>query len=157
LLVRYFVQKFARQMQKQIDTIPAATMKRLSSGEWPGNIRELENVIERAVILTRGKSLDVHFGELESAAKPASDQAAPLDRDEIVRIVQESMRNLNPGSQTLPLGDHEQRRRQEIVRVLAECKGRVGGPDGAASRLGINRTTLLSRMKKLSIEPHQFS
>jgi len=157
LLVRYFVQKFARQMQKQIDTIPAATMKRLASGEWPGNIRELENFIERAVILTRGKSLDVHFGELEGAAKPSADHAGPLDREEIVRIVKESMRNLNPGSQTLPLGDHEQRRRQEIVRVLGECKGRVGGPDGAASRLGINRTTLLSRMKKLGIDPHQFS
>jgi formate hydrogenlyase transcriptional activator len=157
LLVRYFVQKFARQMQKQIDTIPAATMKRLSSADWPGNIRELENVIERAVILTRGKSLEVALAGLDRPATERAHHERPLDREDVMRIVQESIRGMNPALPIAAAGDPLTRRHDEIVRALSECKGRVAGADGAAQRLGINRTTLLSRMKKLGIDPRQFS
>ena len=118
LLVSYFVQKFAKQMQKKIDPISPAIMTGLTAWQWPGNIRELENFIERAVILTRGQSLEAPISELSP----------------------KSLTN-NPA----------ENRRQEIMRVLRETKGRVGGVNGAAARMGINRTTLISRMKKRGI------
>jgi formate hydrogenlyase transcriptional activator len=123
LLVRYFAQKYGRRMEKQIESIPAAAMKKLSGWHWPGNIRELENFIERSVILTHGSTLQVPDGELNSPAK-----AAPV-----------------PGSR-------EAEDRDEILRILKESGGRVAGPLGAAMRMGIKRTTLISRMKKLGIE-----
>jgi len=156
VLARYFAQKFAEQMQKQIETIPAATMKALTEWDWPGNVRELANFIERAVILTRGRSLEAPLGELRRACLDQATQTpAPQDGDEIARIVKETLNLLDRKKSV----DDEQTRnqREEIVRALTECKGRVGGDDGAAARLGINRTTLLSRMKKLSIHPRQFS
>jgi formate hydrogenlyase transcriptional activator len=156
VLARYFAQKFAEQMQKQIETIPAATMKALTEWDWPGNVRELANFIERAVILTRGRALEAPLGELRRAClDQATQTAAPQDRVEIARIVKETLNALDRKKSV----DDEQTRnqREEIVRALTECKGRVGGDDGAAARLGINRTTLLSRMKKLSIHPRQFS
>jgi formate hydrogenlyase transcriptional activator len=122
LLVRYFAQKHARRMEKQIDTIPAAAMAKLTQWHWPGNIRELENFVERAVILARGTALYFPTDELKSGvAQPA--------------VVAKS----SAGG------------REEIVRVLREANGQVGGPDGAAARLGLKRTTLISRMKKLGI------
>jgi formate hydrogenlyase transcriptional activator len=156
VLARYFAQKFAEQMQKQIETIPAATMRALTEWNWPGNVRELANFIERAVILTRGRALEAPLGELRRACLDQATQTPALqDRDEIARIVKETLNALD-GKKSV---DDEQTRnqREEIVRALTECKGRVGGDDGAAARLGINRTTLLSRMKKLSIHPRQFS
>jgi formate hydrogenlyase transcriptional activator len=156
VLARYFTQNFAQKMQKPIETIPAATMKVLTEWNWPGNVRELANFIERAVILTRGKSLEAPLGELRRACVDQATQTAPLqDRDDIARIVKETLNALDDKKSV----DDEQTRsqREEIVRALTECKGRVGGDDGAAARLGINRTTLLSRMKKLSIHPRQFS
>lgn len=124
LLVRYFVQKYGRRMEKQIESIPTAAMKKLSSWHWPGNIRELENFIERSVILTHGSALQVPIGELDGNGKalPAADTLHNDARD-------------------------------QILRVLRETKGRVAGPQGAAARLGLKRTTLISRMKKLGIDP----
>jgi formate hydrogenlyase transcriptional activator len=158
LLVRYFVEKFARQMQKQIDTIPSAALKKLSSWEWLGNIRELENFIERSVILTRGKALEVPLGEVRRVPKvPLVGRAASQNREEIARIVRETIGELNKGISTSRSREEDEKQRQEITGILRETKGRVGGPDGAAARAGLNRTTLISRMKKLGIDPRQFS
>jgi formate hydrogenlyase transcriptional activator len=121
-LVRYFTQKYGRQMNKRIETIPHETLEALSRYAWPGNVRELENLIERAVILTRGTSLQVPLPELRGAAP---DLPAPVT-----------------------LVDAE---REHIRRVLEQAHGVVGGPNGAAARLGMKRTTLQSKMKKLGI------
>jgi formate hydrogenlyase transcriptional activator len=126
LLVRYFTQKYGRRMQKQIETIPAAALKRLSSWHWPGNIRELENFIERSVILTHGTALQAPIAELGHNGRHA------------------------PAA-----GTREASQRDEILRVLKVTNGRVAGPDGAASRMDIKRTTLISRMKKLGIDPRK--
>jgi formate hydrogenlyase transcriptional activator len=156
LLVGYFVQKFAKQMQKKIESVSPAVMKGLTAWEWPGNIRELENFIERAVILTRGKSLEAPLGELR---KLNTQQPASTTRDsgqqDIARIVRETLHALN--GNTPVVDDRTQKQREEIVRALAETKGRVGGADGAAALMGINRTTLLSRMKKFGISPAQYA
>ena len=155
-LVSYFVQKFARQMQKKIEVISPAVMKGLTAWEWPGNIRELENFIERTVILTRGKSLEAPLGELRKldTDEPAT-VARPSAQEEVSRIVKETLNALN-GNKT---GENERARRQreELVRVLTETRGRVGGADGAAARMGINRTTLYARLRKLGIDPAQYS
>jgi formate hydrogenlyase transcriptional activator len=167
LLVSYFVQKFAKQMQKRIEAIPSAVMKGLVAWDWPGNIRELENFIERAVILTRGKALDPPLAELR---KPHSEeptpakQAQPVQQD-VARIVKETIcalnSRVNPNGRTERsyAGENTQKRKQreEIVRALTESKGRVGGAEGAAVRIGINRTTLLSRIKKFGINPQQYA
>ena len=126
LLVRYFAQKYGRRMEKQIESIPAAVMKKLASWRWPGNIRELENFIERSVILTHGPALQVPISELGSD----DNAAAVVD----VRGAGE---------------------RDEILRILKDTKGRVAGPSGAAERMGLKRTTLISRMKKLGIDPRK--
>jgi formate hydrogenlyase transcriptional activator len=129
LLVRYFAQKYGRRMEKQVESVPAAAMKKLASWHWPGNIRELENFIERSVILTHGSALQVPIGELTNGSKGGSPILAMRDASE----------------------------RDEIVQVLRAARGRVGGLDGAAARLGLKRTTLISRMKKLDINPRQVS
>ncbi|HEY7184128.1 MAG TPA: sigma 54-interacting transcriptional regulator [Blastocatellia bacterium] len=158
LLARYFVQKFARQMQKQIETIPAGALKALTDWDWPGNIRELQNFIERAVILTRGKSLEVQLTELHKTGINTSvDSLGPGGREEIVRIVKETISDLNNGASRSAAEEYDEKQRQDIISVLRETKGRVSGAGGAAERMGVNRTTLLSRMKKLGIDPKQFS
>jgi len=158
LLVSYFVQKFAKQMQKAIETIPPGVMKGLVAWDWPGNIRELENFIERAVILTRGKSLEAPLGELRKslADEPSrSKHGLPAGQEEIARIVKETISALD-GRRNF--ADHNaKKQREEIVQALTVSKGRVGGPHGAAARLGVNRTTLLSRIKKLGINPIQYA
>ncbi|HET9285239.1 MAG TPA: sigma 54-interacting transcriptional regulator [Candidatus Angelobacter sp.] len=123
LLVRYFTQKYGRRMEKQIESIPSGVMKKLSGWGWPGNIRELENFIERSVILTHGPILRVPIGELSDNAEKAV--AVSPDTKE----------------------------RENILRILKDTKGRVAGVDGAAARMGLKRTTLISRMKKLGIQP----
>src|SRR3984957_8250352 len=128
LLVRYFAQKYERRMEKQIDSIPAAALKRLSSWHWPGNIRELENFIERAVILTHGSALEVPVSELKRTGAAVAN-SSPVESDE----------------------------RDEILRVLKETNGRVAGPNGAATRMGVKRITLVSRMKKLGIDARKVS
>jgi formate hydrogenlyase transcriptional activator len=128
LLVRYFAQKYGRRMEKKIESIPAAALKQLANWNWPGNIRELENFIERAVILTHGTALEVPVSELRRTGAAVS---PPIPR--------------------------ESREHDEILRVLRETHGRVAGPNGAATRMGIKRTTLISRMKKLGIDPRKVS
>jgi len=125
LLVRYFTQKYARRMNRRIETIPSEAMEALTNWNWPGNVRELENFIERAVILTRGSALHVLLAELRNGG----DAAAPT-----------------------ALTTLEEAERAHILRALQECKWVVGGPAGAAARLGLKRTTLQSRMLKLGIQ-----
>jgi formate hydrogenlyase transcriptional activator len=156
LLVRFFVQKLAARMQKHIETIPAAAMKTLTNWDWPGNIRELENFVERAVILTRGKSLQMPITELLKSRVDFSVPNNNGSQDEIYRIVREMISEINKGTARGAAKEHDETERQQIMRVLRETKGRVGGADGAAVRLAINRTTLISRIKKLGINPRQF-
>ena len=123
LLVNYFVHKHSRRMSRQIAIIPPHTMEVLRNWRWPGNVRELENFIERAVILTQGPVLRAPLSELEIAEEPACDLDPTLENAE----------------------------REHILRVLRETKGMIGGPHGAALRLGLKRTTLNSKLKKLRI------
>jgi DNA-binding NtrC family response regulator len=125
-LVRHFTRRLAERMNKQIDTIPAETLTALCAYSWPGNVRELENVIERAVILTSGPVLQVPMFDLATRTAPALIHA------------------------TL-----EETEREAIRRALEEARWKIGGPAGAAARLGMKRTTLQSRIRKLGIErPH---
>lgn len=126
LLAKAFTQKIARRLGKKIDSISTQTLSALSQMPWPGNVRELENVIERAVLLTQGKVLQLHF---------APPSFTPLATHAI---------------QAEPRREGEDEY-QHIVRILRETNGVVAGPKGAASRLGLKRTTLLSRMKRLGI------
>ncbi len=132
VLVRHFVATHSRRMGKVIEKIPDETMEALKRWKWPGNIRELENLLERAVILTRGTVLYVPLAELELEE----------DNEEEDTLIE------NP---TLHAAE-----REHILRVLRECKGQIGGPDGAAARLGLKRTTLNSKLKKLAIERSDF-
>jgi formate hydrogenlyase transcriptional activator len=126
-LVRHFVQKFARGMNKQIEIIPSATMSALVNWEWPGNVRELENLMERSVILSDGRVLNAPLAELRSGHEG-------LDSD----------------------GTLESLERQYIVRVLRDTSGVIGGPHGAAVRLGMKRTTLQSRILKMGISRQEY-
>src|SRR5579863_76404 len=158
LLVSYFVQKFAKQMQKEIKGIPAAVMKALTAWEWPGNVRELGTFVERAVILTRGRSLAAPLAELRKVTVDESRgtaKHAATNNDDIARIVKETINALHGNSSTA--GDRVRKQCDQIVRVLTETKGRVGGADGAAARMQMNRTTLLARMKKLGVDPRDYS
>jgi formate hydrogenlyase transcriptional activator len=128
LLVRYFVTKHARRMDKRIESIPSDVMKTLSKWDWPGNIRELENFIERAVILTKGPNLRAPLAELEMPPETSSKEDRTLETTE----------------------------RDHILRVLRETKGLIAGPKGAAARLGLKRTTLNSKLKKLGIERNDY-
>ena len=152
LLVSYFVQKFAKEMQKCIETVPAAVMKGLANLDWPGNIRELENFIERAVILTRGRSLEAPLAELR---KTTSKDDSPDTLRELKQVAEE--RTDSQSDKTSIADEYARKQRNEIIQALTACEGRVGGADGAAARLGMNRTTLLSRMKKFGIYAKQYS
>jgi len=151
-LVSYFVQKFAKQMQKKIEAISPAVMKGLTAWDWPGNIRELENFIERAVIVTRGKSLEAPVGELRKTNTVAFPHAAQNSVEQVA-----GERTDSQSDPTSVADEYERRQRDEIVRALTACNGRVGGADGAAARLGMNRTTFLSRMKKFGIYAKQYA
>ena len=151
-LVSYFVQKFAKQMQKKIEAISPAVMKGLTAWDWPGNIRELENFIERAVIVTRGRSLEAPVGELRKTNTIAFPHAEQHNVEQVA-----GERTDSQSDQTSIADEYERRQRDEIVRALTACNGRVGGADGAAARLGMNRTTFLSRMKKFGIYAKQYA
>jgi len=125
LLVQHFVQQAARQMRKTIDAIPPETMEALMRYPWPGNIRELENVIERAVILSAGPVLQLSLRDLKSRVMPGH----TADRHQTLEEVE----------------------RNHILATLKETRWILSGPSGAASRLGLNRSTLYFRMKKLGI------
>jgi formate hydrogenlyase transcriptional activator len=152
LLVSYFAQKFAKQLQKQIESVPSVAMKALTAWEWPGNIRELENFIERAVILTRGKALEAPLTELRKTGTATAVDAGVDRKNRTARKATSSRPNVNAGAE-----EYERKQREEILEALSACKGRVGGSDGAATRLGINRTTLLYRMRKLGIYAKLYS
>ena len=127
LLTRYFVQKHAQRMGRTIETIPTSALDALTNYEWPGNIRELQNVLERSVILSNGSTLRVAMPELMTGAAPSR-----------VKV---------PSSVRSQLGE-----RERIMNALEDAKGVVGGPNGAAALLGLKRTTLQSRMRKYNIE-----
>ncbi|MGC1650479.1 MAG: sigma 54-interacting transcriptional regulator [Candidatus Sulfotelmatobacter sp.] len=125
LLVNYFVSKFSRRMRKQITRIPRATMEALTNNPWRGNVRELANFIERAVILTRGEELEAPFAELKNPMR------AP---------------------RTSSVSTYHDAERQAIIDALLAASGRVAGVDGAAERLGLKRTTLQHKMRQLGIQ-----
>ena len=126
LLTRYFIQKHAHRMGRNIDTIPTCVLDALTNYHWPGNIRELQNVLERSVILTHGSALQVPMTELTGKTIPTTLTGTPAAHPH-----------------------HAER--GTILKALEEARGQVGGPDGAAARLGLKRTTLQSRMRKYNI------
>jgi formate hydrogenlyase transcriptional activator len=126
LLVEHFMEKHARRMGKRVETVPKATMQKLVDWPWPGNVRELQNLIERGVILSRGFVLEIPLAELDQSEIPI----------------------LNNTNGTSSLKDFE---REHILQALNSSGWVIGGPVGAAARLGINRSTLNARMRKLDI------
>jgi formate hydrogenlyase transcriptional activator len=111
------------RMEKKIESVSSETLQALSEYSWPGNIRELENIIERAVILSRGPVLQVSIGDLQPASHSPASSSSTLEAAE----------------------------REHILKVLGETQWVIGGPKGAAVRLGMKRTTLQSKMRKLGI------
>ena len=130
LLIRHFVHKFARRMDRYIETIPKETMKTLMQWDWPGNVREIENLMERSVILSEGNALRVPLSELRTQSNSRTEE----------------------GDRTLDTAE-----RQHIIRVLRETRGVLSGPEGAARRLGLKRTTLQSKMQRLGIKREDYS
>jgi formate hydrogenlyase transcriptional activator len=126
LLTRFFVQKHASRMNRRIERIPAAVMEALARYDWPGNIRELQNVIERSVLLTTGSALRLAMPEVAGQTQVPAPSGSRVERSDAAE-------------------------REAIIRALREAHGIVGGPTGAAARLGLKRTTLYSRMQKLNI------
>ena len=123
LLARHFVRKHAKRMNRKIESIPPDAMKALVEWQWPGNVRELGNFLERAVILTRGPILQVPLAELRLTAEVKAPTPTTLEAAE----------------------------REAILRALRETEGLIGGPGGAAARLGLKRTTLTAKMRRLGI------
>jgi formate hydrogenlyase transcriptional activator len=136
LLVRHFVKEFSRRNQRVIDTIPSETMQALIRYHWPGNIRELQNVIERAVLISKSPILNVSLAELKPepnsvpSPSPVSPRSAP----------QENLQDMVEWTE-----------RNQILRALEETNGVVSGPNGAAARLGVKRSTLQHKMRRLGI------
>ena len=130
LLVHYFVLRHSRQMQKRVKSVPKQAMEALVNADWPGNIRELENFIERCVIFTQGDELNVLRGELKKSSVRSVASAAP---------------------------SFEQAERQAIIDALIAASGRIAGKGGAAERLGLKRTTLQNKMNKLNISRAEYS
>jgi formate hydrogenlyase transcriptional activator len=124
LLVRHFTRKYAVQMNRDIAEIPSASIESLMAYDWPGNIRELQNVIERSVILSFGRALQVVVpARTKAVPQPASSGPAVIEIE-----------------------------RQQILKALTDSGGQVGGARGAAAMLGLPRTTLQARMKRLEIK-----
>jgi formate hydrogenlyase transcriptional activator len=138
LLVRYFVQKFSRRLNKTVEYVPADAMAALTNYPWPGNVRELENLIERAVLLSPGNELRVPVSELRTSLVLTS--AAVPDPSSLIAA------SSSPSFSTL-----EETERQHILRALRQTHWRIAGPRGAAHLLGIKRTTLQARMRKLNL------
>jgi formate hydrogenlyase transcriptional activator len=126
LLVEHFVRECCTRLGKSIASVPTKTMETLMQWPWPGNIRELENFIERSVILSSGSVLQVPSGELSVPLQP-------------------------PRGETL-----QEIERERILRALRDCSGRLGGPYGAAARLGLRRTTLQSKLNQMGIRPAEY-
>ncbi len=177
LLVQYFVEKYARRMGKRIESIPAGALRKLMGWHWPGNIRELENLVERAMILTSSDELAISeaisLSEWTSHATVVPARIGNLDEQErTLRILSDLLEQatVSTSGNTLPVsvpgltdsgttgapaevGNFDEQ--DTIVRILEETKGQVGGANGAAARLGLKRTTLIARMKKLGIDARQ--
>ena len=130
LLVRFFVSRLSRRMQRRIRSVPKHSMEALLSAQWPGNIRELENFIERCVILTQGDELNVPSMELRRSDN---------------RVMVPAMSTFN------------QAERQVIIDALKNASGKIAGKDGAAERLGLKRTTLQNKMRRLNIARTNYS
>jgi formate hydrogenlyase transcriptional activator len=130
LLVHYFVLRHSRQMQKRVKSVPKQAMEALMNADWPGNIRQLENFIERCVIFTQGEELNVPYAELKKVSERSAASAAP---------------------------SFEQAERQAIIHALRAASGRIAGQGGAAERLGLKRTTLQNKMSKLNISRADYS
>jgi len=130
MLVRHFVRKFASRMDQHIETIPNETIRALTEWSWPGNVRELENLMERSVIMSEGRALRVPLAELSVQGGGTAEQ---------------SDHTLNSAE------------RAHIIRILRETKGVLSGPDGAAHRLGLKRTTLQSKMQRLKITRRDYT
>jgi formate hydrogenlyase transcriptional activator len=128
MLVQYFVQKFARRMGKQVESVPAELIREFESWDWPGNIRELENFIERSVILTQGPVFFAPMAELRVSSPKRSPTSGTLEEIE----------------------------REYILRTLRDAGGIIAGARGAAARLGMKRTTLQSRILKLGITHEEY-
>jgi len=126
-LIEHFVRKFAAQMKKSITSIPSKTMEMMVRWDWPGNIRELENFVERSVILTPGSVLQAPLAELQTVVDQSNGGGSLRDKE-----------------------------RERILRALRDCHGKLGGPDGAAARLGLKRTTLQSKLDHLGIKPGSY-
>jgi formate hydrogenlyase transcriptional activator len=135
-LVRHFVQQFSRRNNRLIETIPSESMEALIRYQWPGNIRELQNVIERAVIISKGSVLNVPLAELKpdvtSPSVPVIARAKSASHESLQEMLEDTERN-------------------QILRALEEANGVIAGPNGAAVRLGVKRSTLQLRMQKLGI------
>jgi formate hydrogenlyase transcriptional activator len=127
LLTRYFIQKHAQRLDRNVDRIPTQALEALMNYDWPGNIRELQNVIERSVILSNGPELRIDMPEMIGGASPLVPR----------------------GRRTSDAAEAAERAR--ILEALKDAKGIVGGPNGAAARLGLRRTTLQSRMRRYNI------
>jgi formate hydrogenlyase transcriptional activator len=123
LLADHFLKEYSRRMDKRIDTIPQSTVERLKQHPWPGNVRELQNFIERAVILTTGSILNAPLGDLKTPA----------------------------GAEPMPAVTLREAESSHILKILRETNWVLGGPRGAALRLGLKRTTLVSKMRKLGL------
>ena len=138
LLVRHFVKEFSCRNNRVIDTIPSDTMQALIRYHWPGNIRELQNVVERAVLISKGPILNVSLAELKpelnsgASPSPTSGRSAP----------HENLQNMVEWTE-----------RHQILRALEETNGVTSGPNGAAARLGVKRSTLQHKMRRLGIRP----
>lgn len=132
LLVEYFIDRYAKKAGKNFSNIATKTFQLFQAYDWSGNIRKLQNVIERAVILCDGEAFSVDEAWLKRASSPVSDTVAPF----VATLVQ--------------------RERQMIESALEQCLGRVSGPNGAATKLGIPRQTLDARIASLGIDKHRF-
>jgi formate hydrogenlyase transcriptional activator len=139
LLVRYFVQKFSQRFNKTVLYVPADAMDALTNYSWPGNVRELENLLERAVLLSPGKELRIPLSELKSNLSISTGEPPETEFAE------------SNASSPAQVATMEQAERQHILRVLRQTKWRIAGPRGAALLLGMKRTTLQARMRKLGI------
>jgi formate hydrogenlyase transcriptional activator len=127
ILVSYFVERYAHQLKKKITTIPHASMQNLMGWQWPGNIRELQNFLERSVILSHGPTLEIPSSELTRVPKHVNSPVTLREAE-----------------------------REHILHILRESKGLVGTPQGAAAKLGLKRTTLHAKMRKLGIKRQDF-
>ena len=132
MLVEYFVKRYAEKAGKQIRKIDRNTLEQCQLYPWPGNIRELQNIVERSVILSSGDTFWIEKAWLAGVQPPRRELAGPLP---------DTLQN---------------QERKIIETALAESKGKVAGPEGAAAKLGIPRSTLDSKIKQLNIKKHKF-